>query len=182
MVHSMPFEAPLVVTYGSRLSASTPWAIVSVPLGVGAAAAGCAVGAAAWAGAAVGFGAGGAVGAATGGVVGLTAGAVVGAGAGAAVGRAGALGAHAASTLPPMLRPSSPPRRTNSRRFMWLLSLPGCAHSALSPSPSKLVPKTASKMANPGHAAFHHATANTCLPSFSMPPQVTVDRGTPTPR
>src|SRR6266849_993445 len=116
MVHSMLFEAPLVVTYGSRLSASTPWAIVSVPVGVGAAAAGCAVGAAAGDGAVVGFGAGGAVGTATGGVVGLTAAAVVGAGAGAAVGRAGALGAHAARTLPPMLRPSNAPRRTSWRR------------------------------------------------------------------
>ena len=43
----MPLLAPLVVTYGSRLSASTPWAIVSVPVGVLAAAAGEAAGAAA---------------------------------------------------------------------------------------------------------------------------------------
>src|SRR6266851_798257 len=183
MVQSMPFEAPLVVTYGSRLSASTPWAIVSVPVGVGAAAASCAVGAATWAGAVVGFGAARAVGAAAGGVVGLAAGAAVAGGAaGAAVGCAGALGAHAARTLPPILRPSNPPRRTNSRRFIWLPSLPVQPSSALSPSPSRLVPKTASRMARPGHAAFHHATANTCLPSFNMPPQVTVDRGTPTPR
>src|SRR5438132_3987095 len=122
MVQSMLFEAPLVVTYGSRLSASTPWAIVSVPVGVGAAAAaGGAVGAATCAGAVVGFGAGGAVGAATGGVVGLAAGAAVGGGgAGAAVGWVGAFGAQAARTLTPVLKPSNAPSRTNSRRFMAL--------------------------------------------------------------
>jgi hypothetical protein len=29
----MPLDAPLVVTYGSMLSASTPWAMVNVPDG-----------------------------------------------------------------------------------------------------------------------------------------------------
>ena len=32
-VQSMPLDAPLVVTYGSMLSASTPCAMVSVPVG-----------------------------------------------------------------------------------------------------------------------------------------------------
>src|SRR5258708_34139814 len=121
----MPFEAPLVVTYGSRLAASTRWAIVSVPVGVGAAAARCAGGAATWAGAVVGFGAGRAVGAAAGGVVGLAAGAAVAGGAaGGAGGAPGARGRHAARTRPPIPRPSNPPERTNSRRFLWVSAHP----------------------------------------------------------
>src|SRR5437763_8519182 len=112
----MPFEAPLVVTYGSRLSASTPWAMVSEPAGPAAA------------GAVVAAGAGCVVAAAAGGVVGLTAGATVAAaagglvwaGAGAGVGWAGAAVEHAASTPPAALRPSSSSasRRVSRWRFM----------------------------------------------------------------
>src|SRR5579859_5500968 len=75
----MPFDAPLVVTNGSRLSASTPWAMVNVPDGAAAA---CGVAA----GAVVGFAA--------------TAGAVVGP-------AAGALEPHAVSKVAPALMPRS---------------------------------------------------------------------------
>src|SRR5690349_18043223 len=112
----MPLEAPLVVTYGSRLSASTPCAMVKVPDGAAAAGCeavvGCAAAAVVAAGAVVGFGAAAVVGAA---VAAGAAGAVVGFD-GAAVGCAGAAGEHAASTLAVAPRPRRAPPRMSSRR------------------------------------------------------------------
>src|SRR5215207_6808278 len=122
----MPLLAELVVTYGSMLSASTPWAIVSVPLGSFAAAfsaglaasaglgAAGAVVAAGWAAGAAGLGA--SVGFASTFAAGL--GASVGLGAGAAVG-AGAGACWQAVARPPSApRPASALSRTNARRLM----------------------------------------------------------------
>src|SRR5262249_38681463 len=108
------------------LSASTPWAMVSVPVGVAACACGAvvAVAAAATVGATVGAACGAAAGLA-GALVGAGAGAV----AGAAVGAAGAAGAHAASRPAPIPKARRPPRSRRSRRVSIACRLLGRAQA-----------------------------------------------------
>src|SRR4029453_16180444 len=51
-----------------------------------------------------------------------------------------------------------------------------------SPSPSRLMPSTVTRMARPGKVASHHAVDRYTRPSASMPPHVGVGGWTPSPR